>query len=481
MTTISTSTAPALTRQVGDWLKYGAIVLTTFVVCWAVVIWYWNATEQNPAVGDLVLALLLLPMALLFALWGGHKVVSARTDSAASVADLAKPAAAASAATTTRAAPVLAVVATALRSPYGASVEELAGAIADNDARADLDPELVDDHGFPVMSARIDDAHDDMLQDEIAEWLASQDMPALNFTDEQWRAIMLATSVAGELASLAAADCLPVEEPPPMLQLKLMLPQDWSVEVCRAATMWLGHTVSQYGWPDTAIARPEPERMHLTSPTGILTQLLPTQSADHKPMVAIVIACASLIGQESVDRLAAHAALFNASTGRGQIPGEGACGLLLTDLRQAQSIHHAATVLLGPLCERRHDSSADDARRTDSALLLALVEQACQASDLAPSQIDMIVADTAHRPNRVLELMGLAAPAIPHIDAADDIVRIGVGSGSCGAVPLLTVLALAAHYAQERSAPVLCISNEDPHLRSAALVRLAPCTDAGDA
>jgi hypothetical protein len=67
--------------------------------------------------------------------------------------------------------------------------------------------------------------------------------------------------------------------------------------------------------------------------------------------------------------------------------------------------------------------------------------------------------------------MGLSTPAIAQVDAADDIVRIGLGSGSCGAVPFVTVLALARHYALERQAPVLCIGNEDPILRSAALVR----------
>jgi hypothetical protein len=83
----------------------------------------------------------------------------------------------------------------------------------------------------------------------------------------------------------------------------------------------------------------------------------------------------------------------------------------------------------------------------------------------------MVVADTAHRSKRVLELMGLSTPAIPQVDAADDIVRIGLGSGSCGAVPFITVLALARHYALERQAPILCVGNEDPYLRSAVLVR----------
>ncbi len=473
MTTISSPAPTAPTRQAAEWLKLGAVVLTTFVVCWAIVIWYWNATNHNPATGDLAMALFLLPLTLLLGFWGGSRFVAARSSELPS-AGLSKPAAASPAAQAA-AAPVVAVMATALRSPYGASVDELAGAIADNEARADLDKELVDDNGFPVMTARVDDADDDMLQDEIAEWLASQGMPAMHFTEEQWRALILATGVTAELASLAAADCMPSEGQSPMLQLKLMLPHDWTAEVRRAAMTWLRHTVAQYGWPDAAIATQEPEQMHLTSSTGMLAQLLPSPSADSKPLVAIVVACASLVGQESVDRLAAKSALFNSSKGSGHIPGEGACGLLLTDLRQAESINGADIVLLGPIHERRRDSSADDTRRADSTLLLEMTEQLCKASAIEPGQIGMIVADTAHRPNRVLELMGLAAPAIPQIDASDDVVRVGLGSGSCGAVPFLTALALASHYARERSAPVLCVSNEDPYLRSATVVRPANC------
>ncbi|QNA98188.1 hypothetical protein [Massilia sp. Se16.2.3] len=78
---------------------------------------------------------------------------------------------------------------TALRSPHGASAEELAAAIADGKARPDLDPELVDDDGFPVMSARSNDAVDEALQEEIGEWLTEQGMAQLRWSEAQWRAL----------------------------------------------------------------------------------------------------------------------------------------------------------------------------------------------------------------------------------------------------------------------------------------------------
>jgi hypothetical protein len=220
------------------------------------------------------------------------------------------------------------------------------------------------------------------------------------------------------------------------------------------------------------IAFPEAaDQAQALTPTAMLTQLMPAAT---KPgsMLAIVIACASLIGQESVDRLAASELLFTSSSqARGQIPGEGAAGLLLTDVEQARQYGLSDNALLGPVGERRRDSSADEARRVEATVLLELSEQIAKAGGIELAQIDMVVADTAHRSNRVLELMSLAAPTIPQLDAADDVIRIGLGSGSCGAVPFVTVLALAQHYARERSVPVLCISNEDPYLRAAALIR----------
>ncbi|WP_152594761.1 hypothetical protein [Massilia sp. BSC265] len=461
----TTTTTPA--RLPADWFKLGAVVITTFIVCWAIMLWYWHQTDQDPETGELALALLVFPLGVLFALWGSQKAIMAR---AASIpASTAKPASATSRAAAETSTPMLAIVATALRSPHGTSAEELASAIADNEARADLDKELVDDNGFPVMTARSDDAHDESLQDEIADWLSSQGLQ-LHLSEEQWRALILASGVAAELASVAASDLLPYEDSPPLLQLRLMLPSDWAIDIRRAVTMWLKHTVSQYGWPEASItAMNVPEQEH-ASPTTVITQLMPATSSGSAPVVALVIACASLIGQESIDRLAAQSSLFTSSQARGQIPGEGAAGLLLTDLQLAQACG-AEFALLGPVSERRRDTSADDTRRVDSALLLELAEQASKAATIEISQIGMVVADTAHRPNRVLELMGLSAPAIPQVDASDDIIRIGLGSGSCGAVPMMTTLALARHYALERNAPILCIGNEDPYLRSVAMVR----------
>jgi hypothetical protein len=59
----------------------------------------------------------------------------------------------------------------------------------------------------------------------------------------------------------------------------------------------------------------------------------------------------------------------------------------------------------------------------------------------------------------------------PILDETGDVVRVGVASGTCDAVPFITALALGRHYVVERELAVLCVSNEDPYRRVVALMR----------
>jgi hypothetical protein len=285
----------------------------------------------------------------------------------------------------------------------------------------------------------------------------------------------MASGVAGELASYAANQLIPRESPAPMLQLIPLLPAGWGLDQRRAAGRWIEHTVSQFGWPPASLAlAPEAQTAAARGwPSSLLGDLAQRAAPAGKPLVAMLVACASNIGEQSVAEWAANGSLFTSSQPQGLIPGEGAAGLLLTDLQLAQSIADAPFALLAPFHEARRDASADEPRRTASALLAELA-QAALKRDAAELSATTIVADTGHRASRVLELMGMASSALPELDADTDIVRVGAASGACDAVPFVTALALARHQALERLAPVLFISNEDPFHRCAAVIRPAP-------
>ena len=366
----------------------------------------------------------------------------------------------------------LAILAAALRAPHGASPEELAAAIAGKKARPDLDPNLVDDDGFPITSARCDAAVDEAVREEISEWLVLSGMAELHLGEAQWRALILGTAVVRDLAGEALAQLMPAEGAPPQLRLLPILPSGWTVEQRHAAGLWFKHTVAQFGWPVDHLTRIDVAREPDTAVSSIFhDQFAPHSATAPVRQAAIVIACASNIDQETVDTWATNKTLFTPTQPQGSVPGEGAAGLLMTNLAYAQSLPAAAFTLLDPLKEARLASSADDNRRPDAALLSSLANQACNHANVDLANVGMIAADAGQRTYRIRELMAVASGSFPHLDDTTDVACVGISSGRCGAVPYLTALALAQHQASARGTPVLYLINEEPHVRYAALVR----------
>lgn len=443
-------------------LKGGLLAASVFAACWGGAIWYWRGASGTPGSAELALVLLVLPLALVGSMWFGGKLLAKRTAAAPAATTAAGNPAPAPAASL----PALAIVSSAVRSPYGASAEELAGALAGNKLRPDLDAELVDDEGFPVAAARCEEAGDEALQEEVEAWLTQNGMPALRFVDVQWRALTLGSAVVAELAS-RAADLLPATGKPPVLRLLPLLPAEWMPEQRHGAGLWFHHLAASFGWPASQLALPAAdaaEPMALT-PAALFTGLAREAAQQAGPVVALVVACASHLGQDSVDEWASKGILFTPSRPQGLVPGEGAAGLLLTDARLAQSIEGTLFALLDPAEQVRRDTETKTAtptrQRPNPALLGELAGRAGHRGESGLADIAMVVADSGQRQQRTLELMGMVSSAMPQLDESEDVFCVGSASGACGDVPFVTALALAQHGALARGAPVLCIGNED--------------------
>lgn len=449
------------------WLKKAIGIAAIFILCWGCAITYWRTAENAPATAELALALLAAPLALLGVLWLGKKAVAARPASTASAATApaAQPAAAPSA-------PPLAILAAALRAPHGASPDELAAAIVDHQARPELDPELVDDAGFPITSARSEEAVDNALQEEIGAWLMLNGMPELQLGETHWRALTLGTAVVRDLAHEALMQLLPEEGAPPSLRLLPILPAAWTVEQRHAAGLWFKHVVAQFGWPVDHLTRIEaaPD----SAPAGILGECMTGSGAPHSQVATLLLACDSHISQDTVDAWAANGSLCTAAQAQGRIPGEGAAGLLLAGLDLAQRSSASACVHVYPLAAGRREIASDSAKRPDTKRFTELAQRAVDAGGVPLDSVATIIADADHRASRALELGGLASASLPQLDATADVVRTGATIGSCGAVPFIGALALARQAALAQAAPALFVSNDDPYVCSMALVSLAP-------
>jgi hypothetical protein len=455
------SASIASERAIPGWIKYGFLATFVFAVCWGGSIAYWRTTRSNPATAELLLYLFGLPACLLVVSFVARKLIT-RPAAASAATTLPAPS---KAVVTPSQSVSLAILTASLRLPHGASPEALAAAIAGGKARSDLDREFVDAEGYPVVTARSSEAVDEALQEEVMEWLGLNGMTELDFSDEQWRAVTLASAVVAEMAAQAVGPMLYQVDTQVKLQLIPILPVEWDAVHRRATSLWLKHTVATYGWPADRVILAADDM----TPAAVFKQLIHDLGSTKSPLIAMVVACESHVGEETIARWAADASLFTSSQPQGRIPGEGAAGLLVSN--QTSLVESTQIAVLNAVEEAHRDSSADATKRSDSKLLGELSERVLKRGGINAPDVAVLIADTGHRSSRVLELMGYVAAEVPQLEETDDVVRVGVASGTCGAVPFMTALALGRHYVMERDAPVLCISNEDPYRRVVALMR----------
>jgi len=455
------------------WLKGALLASLVFCGSWIGAVSYWRATNRMPSTLDLFAWMAALPLALLLAVWLGRRIAQARAAPAAPV-PAGDAASAAAAAPSTM--PTLAILAGAVHTPYGASAQELSQAVGEGRARAGLDPELVDQDGFPLMSARVQLDAIDLFKEELDAWRSSAGHADPRFTDEQWRALALGTAVAGELLMqatghpqlLAGAADGAGAAPLPVLRIHLGLASGWNEAQRAIAAAWLGALSVRAGWPE--------KRLEVGSPalpaSAILAQLANHAAGAGETVFAIVLSFGSQIGEAAVEALAMQGALFSAANQQGLIPGEAAAGLLVADAAQAAQFGLPVAGLQLASLPR---SAQDAGRKPDAAELRQLAAMLLPDAQ-GSAGVSAVLADTSHRSAGVLELMKFSGEVLPHLDAGQDVRSLGGACGHCGhgeQLPFLAALVLAHQHAIDTDGAALCVANEDPLQRTAALVRPA--------
>jgi len=444
-----------------SWLKKLMAGAAAFGASWTGAVGYWRATNRLPGGADLAFWLVAAPVLLLLAAWGAHALYRRAQAPAAQAAAPAAPAEAPSAP-----AAALAIVASAVRTPFGHTAADLRAALAAGEARPALDPELEDADGYPVLTARIVDA--DAGIDVLRTAFAGAHKEALYFTTAQWRALAFADAVTCELADgLASADAAGL----PLLQLHCTWTGEWTPPQRAAATGWLRSRLGGAGWPldRIAIASGADADAEVTNVTALVAQLLANAG---EPLLAVVLACGSRIDAATVDAMAAANTLFSARHPDGQLPGEGACALLLADAASARllALDAESVPALRALAGASLEPSADTVRHPDTHTLPALLAQSLERARCTSAQVVLASADGDRHPGRLRELMALAGAHLPELDPIADLARTGEACAGCAPVAWLTALAVAADAAREHHGAALCIGNLDPFRRDLAVV-----------
>jgi hypothetical protein len=459
------------------WLASAVVVMAVFAACWSASVWYWRSSASAPsaiAIGQLLLG---LPVAILLAIWLGRKAFLARPEAAS---DQAAPLSATvtAGAKPIQRGPLPRIAGSAVRLRGGASAGELAANLRSNGAPCELDGELTDDAGYPILTGRIEHADPLSAREVMTQWLLQRCAECPEFGEEQWRALSLGGAVIAELTQqalmhpllddyLAASAAERAGIALPMLYLKPVLPAAWSAHQRQAAADWFLDLVGEQGWPA--------QRLHIAPDVdnGAGPALLDALALAEAAGMTMLVACESHIGEASVRAWNEQGLLLTGRTPRGQVPGEGAAALLLVDAVQAAQLSGESVATLNGAKDGLRPGSADARGNINSDLLSGLARHAISESGIDAAAISAICSDADLRATRVGELVGTASAELPQLDLATQMMSVGACCGSAGAVGPVAALALAHHEALESGGHVLCLFNSDSHYRCALVVRPA--------
>ncbi|KQV45361.1 MULTISPECIES: hypothetical protein [unclassified Duganella] len=454
-------------------MKRSLLVLGVFGLCWIGAVWYWRTTTRMPDTGDLTLAMLVMPLTLIMGFVLARKTFAAPEAVTAGAGGAQAPAtpelqagratqgsgdAHGAANVAHAAAPWMqfAVAGTALRMAHGDSPAELAAAIAEGEARLDLDPELTDLQGFPLLAGRVAD----IALGPLEEWLSSLQPAPRTPSAQHLRAMALGGDIAARLAAQASES-----GSDGVLQLIPLLPQDWPATTQVLATRWLEYSITEAGWPleQLAVRQPAAAAHAFASavPPAPATTLAALRAVSAQaagadaPALNLLLACGSDIDADAVENLAVNGKLYGARNPNGRMPAEGAAGILL------QSQPEAGEELRLLALHAKED-----------ATLRELAQEALvQADGAKPAYV---AADTDHRAALMSDLMQCVEAAVPGLDANTSLACVGASCGHTGAVGALAAIALAHHQAMDSSGIALALANSDPTQRYALLVGPLP-------
>lgn len=480
---------------------FKGVALFVAITCgvWIAVLWRWEATARDMNTPDIVVYLGLLPLTV-FALalllrwaWRGAAERQAAAATAAAAAAASQPAAAGGAASPagaeeTRRHATVQLLAAQIACAAGSSPGDVLAAAKEGRPRPALDPELRDDDGLPIFTARLADL-------DLSEVAAALEplLAASRAQRPEWAALAAPAHVERALAALlqplrkaadalapwhqrfeAAPDAPPHAAPERRVRVLLGVPAGWSDFERELARAFAASVLA-----DEARLPIPPACFNVTALPGngedlllMADRLLQTQAREGRDDPVLVAACHSTISAEAVDALERAGSLYSSGhRPKGRMPGEAAAALLLAGAdwpadpeadAPAQHLHRPTLVL--------RDKAVDAPGRVDGTTALLTMQQALATGRLGAEAIAKLVSDADQHTPRCAELHAGVQALLPQLDSAEDLRLLGVVCGAVGGVGPLLVLACAADAAKAADKPCLAVTFGEPLARLALVV-----------
>ena len=478
------------------------VAVTCFV--WVAVLWRWDSTSRAMSVDDILIYLGLLPLvvfALLLALRWAWRSAAARQAGAASAAAAAAPAGGAPVAAAPQAEEAqrhatVQLLAAHAATACGSNLSEILAAVKDGKPRPELDKQLRDSAGLPVVCARIPDLALDELAESLEPALAAvrQQRPefaAHEFPEHAQRALTaLLEPLVKTLGALApwherlGVDPERKNLPPPdekslgVLRVLVGWPLEWSEFAQAVASEWIRGVLAGGQATPVPAAR---VRLRARAVAGTelwldAERLLHSVAREKREDLVLVAACHSDLDEARIELLDQQQRLFSAQQRpKGVMAGEAAVAMLLAPAGWPEDpsaddkpmLLHRAAVL-------QRDKSVEGAGRITSATLAEAATQALSASQVPAAEIGALVCDADQHTSRGTELFGVSIEMLPQLDAVEDMRLSGTLTGHVGAASVLLTVAAAAALARELNQPCLALSLGDTKLRLALVSKPNP-------
>ncbi|MBX3618817.1 MAG: hypothetical protein KF891_02320 [Rhizobacter sp.] len=497
--------------------KILALLCAITLLVWLTTLWRWQSTHVDPGPIDLALNLALLPLVLTAALVG--MLWSAKRLRSYAAAPVSLPASRHAAATAPTSPPThdagaerrhgTRVLAASAHVRAGSRWKEALAAMAEGDCKPGLDAQLRDDDGIAIFTAPMPDLSTESAADGIhtlatalaegepARW-AGHEAPA-----DMLRALTLLGEATAAMAEAVEPQWAALSVPPtrtragsaasahlPTVSIRVGIPARWSRETQQLASAWIEQLFAPHVDAGLAAAGQSRAMAQGTHPAvqlhihpsetaeafwQLMEQQLQQWQRDASSGLLWVLAADSLVSEPAAERLAAGGDLFSGTNQRGRIPGEAAASLLLASAAWPMPAASApALALLHAASIARRDKSADATGRITPQALTQAIDDTLHGLALEASAVQHLTTDCDHRPSRTGELYETVQARMPHLDAGEQALRLGLGCGDVGLARLLACAALAATQAQETESPGLVLGTSPAFDRLAALVTPAP-------
>lgn len=415
------------------------LVVATFAGAWMLVLGWWQASDHAPTTAEIGLYLFALPLSLSGGFWFLRRFFDMlRTPTAATAA---APAAVSADSGTAPGAAVarLHVGTVAIAAPHAADPPALLAAIADN-RRPQLDPQLCDGDGYPILAARAEVAEGDIAALPVT--MSAEARRALALLDAPLRA-----ALAG------AAEAFTANTGAKRLSILWSLPAQWPPAWQAALRDWLaGSVLVDYELPQTHV--------HLRacdSGNTLLHDLAGTVAGLPADTLLLVCACTSNIGEATVARWLSASRLYTTTHTDGLVPGEAAAAVLCASSELAAGSPQIFPCAIGAAADGAR-TQPPGGKRGDAAAVTEALMAASTAAGIDLATVTTLYADSAHHAHSLGELLNAAGECCPAI-GDEDCAAVGTVCGSATPADALVALACACAAAADSQSPALCVSH----------------------